>query len=155
STFSPACSSCSPCVALGVPLVVLVAAVLLLLLLVVLLLRRRRLVVAARALEGPDRGRRAGDGARAVALVGGLAGLALRQLEEAAAFAGVVDLHRVGVAVAADQRVAGEEEGVDAVGADRDQAGVGGAAPRGDQAELAVLPLVDVGRAARVPERQR
>ena len=52
-----------------------------------------------------------------------------RDHEEATVFPGVVDLHHRAVAVVLRERRAGEEEGVLAVGGDREQAGVEAAGP--------------------------
>src|SRR6188472_2617165 len=84
--------------------------------------RAARLDVAAGALEGADLRRRSGLGRRPAALVGRRARRRLRQLEEAAEFTRVVDLHRFSVEVfAVDDRLAGEEEGVPAVGGHPEQ----------------------------------
>ena len=72
-----------------------------------------------------------------MALVGG--GARLRRIfeQEAAAFAGVVDLDRAAVAVLAGEDVPSEEERVLAVSADRQQGRVVGAEPTRDQLGLA------------------
>ena len=77
-----------------------------------------------------------------MALVGGLAGGRGGLVGEAAAFAGVVDLHRGAVFVLGDEGVAGEEVGVLAVGVDAEQAGVEGAGAGGDQGEAGAGGLV-------------
>ena len=102
-------------------------------------------VIATAAGDAPDGRRRRGRRAGPVALVGGLALDGGRNLGEAAAGAGVVDLHPVAVVVRRDQGVAGEEVGVGAVGADTEQARVEGAGAGRDQLDpLAALPLVGV-----------
>jgi hypothetical protein len=62
-----------------------------------------------------------GFAAWAVALVRGGAGFPFRIVDEAAALAGVIDLHCTSVFVTGDEDVAGEEVGVLAVGACGDQ----------------------------------
>ena len=82
-------------------------------------------------------GRSGRRGARAVALIGCLAGRWRFGVGEATAFAGVIDLDQLAVFVLGHERVAGEEVGVGAVGADAEQARGEGAGAGGDQAEAA------------------
>ena len=97
---------------------------------------------AAIAVMSGGGGRRA---AGAVALVGGLAGGRSGTIGEAAAFAGVIDLHLAAVFVLGDEGVAGEEVGVGAVGADAEQARVEGAGAGGDQVEAVAGGLAEGG----------
>ena len=80
----------------------------------------------------------------AVALVGGLAGFG-RRVEEAAELASVVDLHQAAVFDLWSQGFAGEEVGVDAVGADPEQARGKRARTGGDQADAGAELLKKAG----------
>src|SRR6185312_15886120 len=102
--------------------------------------------------DGWSRRHRAGP----MALVGGLAGDLRWQLEEAAAFAGVVDLHqRAAFVFFGCEGFVGEEEDVDAAGGHGEESRVEGPASGRDQflpARVAVL--VDVGAAVGVVQDQ-
>ena len=74
-----------------------------------------------------------------------------REPGEAAAGAGVIDLHPVAVVIAGDQRVAGEEVGVGAVGADPEQARVERAGAGGDQLDAAAVRSGSRSVALRLP----
>ena len=95
-----------------------------------------------------------GGAAGAVALVRGLAGDRIGQEREAAVLAGVVDLGEGAVLVLRDERVAGEEEGVGAVGARTEEARVERADPGRDQLRRLAVPLVGVLAMVEVPRSE-